>query len=411
MDTNLLFALLLPLILILYLGLFFVVLLSGETFGRLLFDAEAYDTRKETKPYVFVQHGVVTEDSSPWLRLMGGKGFDQLWVDEDSVAVLEKFGRFTRVVGRGLHLLNRFERVRGAVDLRPQVRTAATTSYTRDGIPVQFDATFEFRVIAKQAESPAQAEPASGLAKLLHRHREPLRPYTYVEDAVWKAVYPLPVTNDKGEQTVWADRIAMMASGEIADFISTHTFDELSTTASGVTTRADMSVRRRIQREAEVAAAKILQNQGAELISLRFSNFKFDEPEAQGVTDQRFEDWRAHWYHEAQRVNAEGRIKAMETHHEVRAETHHKALVLLAETLKEMASRRASAPQVLWLRVMEMLEHMAMDTRAYRSIPLEVFNMMQFLQNVAPPPSPAPPATTAAAAPQLPPQPPPGVKK
>jgi regulator of protease activity HflC (stomatin/prohibitin superfamily) len=411
MDTSLILTLLIPLILILYLALFFVVLISGNTFGRLLFDAEAHDTNTEAKRYVFVQHGVVTEDSSPWLRLMGG--FGELWVDEDSVAVLEKFGRFTRVVGHGWHLLNRFERVRGAVDLRPQVRKSSAMGYTRDGIPVQFDAEFEFRIIAKSAEAAARAESASGLAKLLRRQREPFQPYTYTEDAVWKAVYLMPVSNDKGELAVWGDRVAMMAIGEIADFITSHAFDELSTAPStGVTTRMDMSVRRRIQREAEVGATKILRNQGAELLNLRFSNFRFEEPEVQGVTDQRFEDWRAYWLREAQKVLSEGKIRALETHHEARAETHHKALTLLADTLKEIGLRHASTNQVLWLRVMEMLDHMAMDTRTYRSIPLEVFNMMQFLLTVTPPPSiPASSPAAAASAPQPPPQPPPGMRK
>ena len=69
-------------------------------------------------------------------------------------------------------------------------------------------------------------------------------------------------------------------------------------------------------------------------------------------------------------------------------------LVLMSESLRDMALRRTDADQVLWLRVIESLEHMALDSSSYRFVPQEIFSLIQNLKNAG--------ASTAGSAPPAP---------
>ena len=75
-------------------------------------------------------------------------------------------------------------------------------------------------------------------------------------------------------------------------------------------TRTEMSIRRRIQRQAESAAATALGNSGAELLALRLSSFRFDSAEAEGIMDQRFENWKTYWSNEALKFRKDGEKEA-----------------------------------------------------------------------------------------------------
>jgi hypothetical protein len=59
-----------------------------------------------------------------------------------------------------------------------------------------------------------------------------------------------------------------------------------------------------------------------------------------------------------------------------------------------MALRRTDADQVLWLRVIESLEHMSLDSTSYRFVPQEIISLIQDLKNAG--------ARTSAAAPPAP---------
>ena len=141
------------LLLMLYAALFGVIVMATRTFASALFDTKRAAGHAGSSLNMKVENGEITEDSSPLLRGMGGPGF--LLVDEHSAAVLETFGHFTRVVGGGYKLLERYERVRGAVDLRRHLRKGTSKVYTRDGLPVEYDVEMEFRILpAPSRRSP-----------------------------------------------------------------------------------------------------------------------------------------------------------------------------------------------------------------------------------------------------------------
>ncbi len=366
-----------------------VVLMVASTFNKLIFALAADDDEDAMGFAVLVRNGAIAEGSSPRMVRMGGPGV--LDVDENSAAVLEKFGRATRVLGPGYHLLDRYERVRGAVDLRPQLRKTNSKIYTRDGIPIQYDVEIEFRLLGETSEEIQHTPKQQSFfrtwmePRLMRREFEKLSNYRFSPHAARSAVFPLDVT-DTGQMTNWSDAIMRAGMGEIDKALSTHSFDELSlpSTDGALASHMDMSVRRRVQREAESAATAALQKSGAQLISLRFSSFRFDDEEARGILDQYFKNWQAHWQNAARLTREDGRTEAFKVQEDARAEAQLKMLALLADGLNQINTRKANYDFVMMLRLFESLEHMALDTRSYRFIPDEVFGMMQKLSKLEP---------------------------
>ena len=380
-----------------------LVLMLTSTFSNLVFGVNPDEEADALGIAVLVRNGNIAPESSATMLRMGGPGV--LDVDENSAVVLEKFGHFTRAVGPGYYLLERFERVRGAVDLRAQLRKSGSKVYTRDGIPVQYDVEIEFRLLGEtvadalyKPKAPnrlwARIEP-----RLMRRAYAPLSTYRFSPRAAWSAVYPLAVT-ETGQVTSWSDSIMRAGLGEIDKALSSHSFDELSLPVAdaGLDSRIDMSVRRRVQREAEALAAAAMQRSGVQLISLRFSSFRFDDEEARGILDQYFKDWQSHWSNAARIAREDGKTEAFKKQEDARAQAQLKVLALLADGLNQVQSRKANYDFVLMLRLFESLEHMALD-KNYRFSPEEVFGLMQKLDRIeasvtaadGPPPSlPAP---------------------
>jgi hypothetical protein len=360
-------------------ALAYAIVKAAGYFAAALFDAQRAVGQHHFSTNVNVSNGGISDDSSPFLRGMGGPGI--VSVDEHSAAALDKFGRFTRVVGGGYHLLQRFERVRGALDLRRHVRKGSSKAYTLDGLPVAYDVELEFRVLPAPPANKPVTPPVKSKPSPNKPSHEPMHPYSFSPDAVWQAVYSLPVMDD-GQTQDWGASLLRACFAEIDGFIATHNFDELSTDMDGTgsTTRGEMSIRRRIQRQAEAVASTALRNHGAELLALRLSNFRFDEAEAAGIMDQRFEDWKTYWANEALKVRHEGETEAFKTHEMARAEAHRAMLVLMSDSLKAMAARRTVPDQVLWLRTIESLEHMALDSSSYRFVPQEIIGLIRSLK-------------------------------
>ena len=380
------------LLLMLYAALFGVTVMATRTFASALFDTKRAAGSAGSSLSIRVENGEISEDSSPLLRGMGGPGF--LLVDEHSAAVLEKFGHFTRVVGGGYKVLERYERVRGAVDLRRHLRKGTSKVYTRDGLPVEYDLEMEFRILPapELPKPPAVSTNARSAARLSAQNL--LHPFSFSPAAVWQAVYPLSVQQD-GTTQDWGNFLLRLCLAEIDAFIASHPFDDLTATPvePGMNTRTEMSIRRRIQRQAESAAATALGNNGAELLALRLSSFRFDGADAEGIMDQRFENWKIYWSNEALKFRKDGEKEAFKTREKGRAEAQRAMLVLMAESLHDMAMRRTDADQVLWLRVIESLEHMTLDSTSYRFVPQEIISLIQNLKNAG--------ASTAGTAPPV----------
>jgi len=104
-------------------------------------DARAFVLRTMFMPELEQPTGEVRNgDLTPTLRdsilaRVGGPGV--LIVHESNLVLLERGGAFTRLIGPGRHVLQRFERPALVLDLRPQARRRRVNAWTRDGLPVQ----------------------------------------------------------------------------------------------------------------------------------------------------------------------------------------------------------------------------------------------------------------------------------
>ncbi|MCL4298569.1 MAG: SPFH/Band 7/PHB domain protein [Anaerolineae bacterium] len=99
-------------------------------------------------PFAVISEGKVRDtDQRKFIanRQLGGPG--KIIIQNDSAVVLERYGRISRVEGPGLVFLDRSERIREILDLRPQVRTIpAARAYTKDGIAVDTEISVRFQI-------------------------------------------------------------------------------------------------------------------------------------------------------------------------------------------------------------------------------------------------------------------------
>jgi hypothetical protein len=303
-------------------------------------------------------------------------------VDEYSAAVLDRFGHFTRAVGVGGTFLEPFERVVGVVDLRRQLRATTSQVYTRDGIPVEYEVELEFRIIGDDGALRVPLGRPSGIERFFARFtaprtHQPLPHYVFSPEAVRLAVYPLPVL-ESGDQARWSDLIVRQGMAEIDAVIANRRFDDICLPAepAGAEPRLERSVRRRVQREAAAAAEAMLARAGVKLLGLRFSSFKFDVPEAQGILDQHFENWQAYWDNQLRLALAEGTTGAIEAEGAARAEAQVPKLTPFLRFLDNIAMSPAGRDAMPMLRAIEAMERMALDPRAGRFMPQEVYALL-----------------------------------
>jgi regulator of protease activity HflC (stomatin/prohibitin superfamily) len=101
-------------------------------------------------PFAIISQGKIREqDRQKFVanRQLGGPA--KLIIQTDSAVVLERYGQITRIEGPGIVFLERFERIREILDLRPQTRSetpSARIVYTKDGIPVEAEITVRFQL-------------------------------------------------------------------------------------------------------------------------------------------------------------------------------------------------------------------------------------------------------------------------
>ncbi len=157
-------------------------------------------------PVVEVAEGRVTEKSrgTPGAKL-GGPGIVK--VAEDSAAVLVR-GRESRVIGPGTHTARRGERVKEAVDLRPQMRSGTVKAMTKDGFEVEVDFFVGFQI------DPGRRAPT------------PEEPYPFAEQAVRWAVYHSKMVGKDGAQ-FWHEQVPDLVFGNVREMIATRYLEEL----------------------------------------------------------------------------------------------------------------------------------------------------------------------------------------
>ncbi len=225
-------------------------------------------------PYALITEGVVRErDRGKFLahRQLGGPG--RLIVFNDSAVVLERHGRITRIAGPGAVFLERFERIREIIDLRPQVKTFPAEKVevvTKDGILVRTEIIIRFQIKHGTLTSPEKPYPVDDAALQLAAKAHAVR------------IGPNP-----GQRMVsnWRDRVERNVDSTLRDIVAGKTLDQLFEPADPY-----KDPREEIRRELLSQLSKSSAAFGVEVLDIMLGPFKPVSPE---IERQRLVTWQA----------------------------------------------------------------------------------------------------------------------
>lgn len=162
-------------------------------------------------PFVVIRDPEMPENH--WARWFGGPA---TLVVYDGVALyLERGNKFSRVVGPGapMPLLERHEKIKELVDLRPQTKEGEIAPWTKDGIRIKLG-------IRAEVQIDASAEATLESSKFR---------YPFDAEAVKLAVEFTAVRPSDGKlrEVKWLDGVWGNITGSVIAFVAGHSLDEL----------------------------------------------------------------------------------------------------------------------------------------------------------------------------------------
>lgn len=284
---------------------------------------------------IFKYPFVVIRDASRlaekhWSRWFGGPATLVIY---DGVAVyLERGNKFSRVVGAGVPMpfLERHERIREVVDLRPQTKTGTVKPWTKDGIQIQLALRIECQINAN-LDATAQST----------KFQFPFDPM-----AVKTAVERLTVKADsKGElyEASWLDGAWGTITGAINAYVSGHSLDELFF-SSPTNEEIEQILSHRMKEALEKTKINLALN-GVKVLSIQLTNVEVPRE----VQDLRGKYWESARQRIAALRNsrAEGdRIRIREQAH---ADAQRTMLNTITQRLERVDSNNLTEPLILSL--------------------------------------------------------------
>jgi regulator of protease activity HflC (stomatin/prohibitin superfamily) len=147
-----------------------------------------------------------------------------LVVKPGNAVVLERGGTTTRILGPGVHTLQRFEVIKrphqgkGIIDLRPQQGNATVRTLTKDGIPIDIHVSQSWQIEPKSVTESHRASQLAGGAATTPVLGAP--EYPVYEATVRKAVFATPAAG-------WASAVAERGLETLRDIVATYTLDEI----------------------------------------------------------------------------------------------------------------------------------------------------------------------------------------
>jgi hypothetical protein len=162
-------------------------------------------------PFILVTEPKLKEKN--WARWFGGPG---ILVIYDGIAVyLERGNKFSRIVGPGLPMpfLERHERIKDVVDLRPQTKIDDIRPWTKDGIRITLTIRAEIQI-----------DPGAEVLKKSSKLRYPFNPVAVKKAVEYSSV---KVNNGKLEEQSWIEGAWGTITGAVNRFVAGHSIDEL----------------------------------------------------------------------------------------------------------------------------------------------------------------------------------------
>lgn len=326
------------------------VALFLESFYDLPDKEEAYSllsrivaSRPPRMPPILIRRNEFEEDRQANSALRVG-GPVRVIVNSGHAVVTETNGRFIRVLGSGLHFLERFEYPYAVVDVRPQERAAdGVGAITRDGFEVKFEVSVTFQ-ISTGAQAPTRQQP-----------------FPFDNDAVRNAAY---TQTNLGEGLIgnWDSLPLTITVGQLQSIVSEYRLDQLVLPES---TGIDMHLL--LKTEMEKRAINVMRGFGVDVMATHLGRLVLPEE----ITEQRIRYWRAYHDLDRRRLEADGEVEAIDKAEIARAEAEAIMLQAVAESLQRarVAGRSIEPKRIVALRLVEALENMAHQSQASMQLP------------------------------------------
>lgn len=309
-----------------------------------------------------------------------------LRVAANTAVVTEKNGRQRRVLGAGVHLLEKFERILAAVDLRAQAAKRETCAQTKDGIPIRATGEVEFRLrggsprlsaglpfgdvvrFARQEWVIAyyRFRKMTARAQELHKKLDEQaartlafttlekKPAAYVMDdrMVVRAVYSQTLSRDPSgavRPNTWTETVTQMVMAKLGEVLGELTLDRITEPEDAPpdqTLKIEDTPRSEIQREVTTRIQSPAAEQGCIPVRFSLGNVALDSTRVDAdlnrrVEDQRHATWSAQWTQRAKLAHSNSAAESSRRNEEERARLQAKAIrEMLAFLLDETDETR-----------------------------------------------------------------------
>jgi regulator of protease activity HflC (stomatin/prohibitin superfamily) len=283
--------------------------------------------------YILVQNGEIRNPNGwpAWMACNIG-GPILLIVFDGSALYIERGNRFSRVVGPGISFLERYEKIKYALDLRPKSKTDSVSVWTKDGIFIKLTVCIEYRIGDPQNTKPHLLHPCDPVAVKKAIERYSLR-------------WPDP-TKEPGEFT-WEDAVWGQVTGIIPDYIGSRFLDDLL-----------VADRNGGQILAPEATSKIFEslNGATRGFGVYVTDFQIVSVELPPEVEQCYvEYWEAE--RQSRTVIMDGKAKAFDirAREKIRAKAQHDLILAIADGLRKNESGQMN--EALLLSLSEVLDH------------------------------------------------------
>lgn len=315
-------------------------------------------------PYILVSNGEIKEDDRDKFLAnphLGGPG--QLIVGSNNAVVLERYGKISRIEGPGRVFVDRFERIREIIDLRPQTKTTPATVYTKDGIALKTDITVRFQI---KGGTPTLTQPYPFDKEAL---------MTATRSETWRV---LPTGKD-GRMN-WIDKVMGNVESTLRGIVAQRKLDQVfDFTDDDLDPRQEISQAMLSQLKAE--SEKL----GVSMLDVILGPFKADNAK---IEEQLRTVWQTDKKAQAGVTRARSKAKALQLRQNAYAQAKLNMMDEIAaefNRLREMQEGLPSeqqkdlTPYLVALQFTETLRRMAADSGTRNIMPMEAISMLDSL--------------------------------
>lgn len=322
------------------------------------------------RPFVIVGKGQILFGKKTFAGRVGGPF--TLIVYDDNAVVTEQYGRVKRILGAGIHSMERFEKIWEIIDLQPQHWVYPVFAMTKEGIPVRCEADLSFVIDDQPGEWGWPV------------HTDGLHPYS--EEAVFKAatsVWMREPDHPERKRT-WAGRVVIsFAEGLLRNILAEYWLDWLLAPPQPGQKPPREEIREQLEQGLRTRIGKV----GAKLIRVDIGSIEVQAREdettekLQGIIPkQRVQAWYADWEARALggRAEIEAALMRVDT---ARIRAQAEVIAEIVENLQEtIATQRVVEPYILAIRLVESLRWVSYNVYQHEFTPPETVQRLKRLR-------------------------------